>query len=117
MIEKKPLNLKELQKNVNSIAENTNPEDISVIVTLDESSIGPRAGTKVMSAHLGFDWESDQFRIEVKDKIIRDHLKRDNVIKPLKREYNEQETFWCAKCNLLVDKKDNFCKHCGQRLK
>lgn len=48
-----------------------NPEKVKVIVTLNNSNIGPRAGSSVVAAYLGFDWEENQFRLDVEDKIVR----------------------------------------------
>ncbi|HAU86001.1 MAG TPA: hypothetical protein DCW90_11035 [Lachnospiraceae bacterium] len=67
------MTLAELKKIVDSYCENkyTNPEEVNLIITLDEMSIGPRAGTGVENAFMGFDWEHNQFRIQPKDKLVR----------------------------------------------
>ena len=62
------MNLKELKNIVDFAIENLqhhqNPEEISVLITLSESSVGSRASSTIKYVGMGFDWEHGQFRIE-----------------------------------------------------
>lgn len=66
------MNLKELKTYIDNIYNSCrNPENISILITLCEGSIGPRASAGVKNMHLGFDWEHGQFRIEPEIPLVR----------------------------------------------
>ena len=67
------MTLAELKKIVDAYYEGkyVNPDEVNVIITLEEMSMGPRAGTGVESIFMGFDWESNQLRIQPKEKLVR----------------------------------------------
>ena len=73
------MTLAELKKIVDSYCENkyVNPDEVNVIITLEEMSIGPRAGTGVENIFMGFDWEHNQLRIQPKEKLVRYNKQRD----------------------------------------
>ena len=66
------MNLSELKERIDVIYKiSENPDKVSVRITLDESSIGGRASVGVSSIMMGFDWESNQLRIEPDKSIVK----------------------------------------------
>lgn len=112
--------LSELKKQVDFLCDNgygNNP----VLVTLSESSIGSRAATSITGIHSGFDWERGQVRISTEKKIISYGKDRDNAMEPRREDYDigtrVRHLLLCPKCEDLLRKGDNYCSHCGQRIK
>ena len=87
----------------------------SVVITLAEDSIGPRAGCGIKHAMAGFDWESGQIRLEPEEPLVRfgkqPARKMRAVLKGSKHEY------FCPVCKCKVALRDTFCRDCGQKLK
>lgn len=90
--------------------------DSPLVITTDDSSIGPRAGVKVNLVHAGIDWEAGQFRIEPAEPLVRSSLTRDipkDIIK-------WRDGYFCPKCDGSLMKKEvknsHYCSCCGQRL-
>lgn len=112
--------LSELKKQVDFLYE-TGHGDNPVLVTLSESSIGSRAATGITGIHSGFDWERGQVRISTEKKIISYGKDRDEVIEPIKEDYNigsrTRHLLLCPKCQNQLRKDDNYCGSCGQRIK
>lgn len=95
--------------------------DNPVLVTLSESSIGSRAATGITGIHSGFDWERGQVRISTEKKIISYEKDRDNAMEPRREDYDIgariRHLLFCPKCENQLRKDDNYCSHCGQRIK
>lgn len=112
--------LSELKKQVDFLCENGHEKN-SVLVTLSESSIGARAAAGVTGIHSGFDWERGQIRISTEKKIISYEKDRDKAIYPRKEDYDIgariRHLLLCPKCDNQLRKDDNYCSHCGQRIK
>ncbi len=112
--------LSELKKQVDFLCD-TGYGDNSVLVTLSEPSIGSRAATGITGIHSGIDWERGQVRISTEKKIISYGKDRDEVIEPRREDYNigsrTRHLFICPKCENQLRKDDNYCSHCGQRVK
>ena len=110
--------LKELTvKDLKDIIERTNENDLDarIVITLDEPSIGSRAFTSIIMAHMGFDWENNQFRIEPKEPIVRNKFSRDTP-----RDIRKwRDGYFCPKCDGSLMKKEvkesRYCRRCGQR--
>lgn len=110
--------LKELTvKDLKDIIDRTNENDLNarVVITLDEPSIGSRAFTSIIMAHMGFDWENNQFRIEPKEPIARNKFSRDTP-----RDIRKwRDGYFCPKCDGSLMKKEvkesRYCRRCGQR--
>ena len=110
--------LKELTvKDLKDIIDRTNENDLDahVVITLDEPSIGSRASTSIIMAHMGFDWEANQFRIEPKEPIARNKFSRDTP-----RDIRKwREGYFCPRCDGSLMKKEvkegHYCSRCGQR--
>lgn len=110
--------LKELTvKDLKDIIDRTNENDLDarVVITLDEPSIGGRAFTSIIMAHMGFDWENHQFRIEPKEPIARNKFSRDTP-----RDIRKwRDGYFCPKCDGSLMKKEvkesRYCRCCGQR--
>lgn len=110
--------LKELTvKDLKNIVERTNENDLDarVVITLDEPSVGSRAFTSIIMAHMGFDWENNQFRIEPKEPIARNKFSRDTP-----RDIRKwRDGYFCPKCDGSLMKKEvkesRYCRRCGQR--
>lgn len=110
--------LKELTvKDLKDIIDRTNENDLDarIVITLDEPSIGSRAFTSIIMAHMGFDWENNQFRIEPKEPIARNKFSRDTP-----RDIRKwRDGYFCPKCDGSLMKKEvkesRYCRRCGQR--
>ena len=111
--ELKEFTVKDLKDIINRT--NENDLDARVVITLDEPSIGGRAFTSIIMAHMGFDWENSQFRIEPKDPLARNKFSRDTP-----RDIRKwREGYFCPKCDGALMKKEvkegHYCSCCGQR--
>lgn len=110
--------LKELTvKDLKDIIDRTNENDLDarIVITLDEPSIGSRAFTSIIMAHMGFDWENNHFRIEPKEPIARNKFSRDTP-----RDIRKwRDGYFCPKCDGSLMKKEvkesRYCRRCGQR--
>ena len=110
--------LKELTvKDLKDIIDRTNENDLDarIVITLDEPSIGSRAFTSIIMAHMGFDWENNQFRIEPKEPIARNKFSRDTP-----RDIRKwRDGYFCPKCDGSLMKKEvkesRYCRRCRQR--
>ena len=110
--------LKELTvKDLKDIIDRTNENDLDarIVITLDEPSIGSRAFTSIIMAHMGFDWENNQFRIEPKEPIARNKFSRDTP-----RDIRKwRDGYFCPKCDGSLMKTEvkesRYCRRCGQR--
>jgi hypothetical protein len=115
------MNILELKQIVDHYIENLDsyekPEDITVLITLSESSMGPRASCSVKNCYIGFDWEKNQFRLEPDQPLTR----KGNALydpKPIKKLTFSGVTFnGCPKCRMKVTSDDFYCRYCGQRFK
>lgn len=113
------MTLTELKKIVDAYYEGkyVNPDEVNVIITLEEMSMGPRAGTGVESIFMGFDWEHNQLRIQPKEKLVRYNKQRD-IPKDI-LYYKLQDFHYCPTCQHPLKKTEtrnnNFCPFCGQR--
>ena len=110
--------LKELTvRDLKDIINHTNEDDLNarVVITLYEPSIGGRASTPIIMAHMGFDWETNQFRIEPKEAIARNKFSRDTP-KDIKKW---RDGYFCPRCDGSLMKKEvkesRYCRRCGQR--
>lgn len=112
--ELKGLTVRDLKDLVNYV----NEEDLNarVVITLDEPSVGGRKCTGIIMAHMGFDLEANQFRIEPKEKLSRNTFSRDTP-KDIKKW---REGYFCPRCDGSLMKKEvkgsRYCSRCGQRL-
>ena len=104
-------------KDLKDIIDRTNENDLDarIVITLDEPSIGSRAFTSIIMAHMGFDWENNQFRIEPKEPIARNKFSRDTP-----RDIRKwRDGYFCPKCDGSLMKKEvkesRYCRRCGQR--
>lgn len=94
----------------------------SVVVTLNQPSVGARACTKVTEIFPGFDFEAGQMRIETQDKILSFTKDRDIIMPPWENQAKTGKdgkvikSRLCQKCDSKVRKGDNYCSCCGQRL-
>ena len=115
------MNLKELKElvdaNYERIPNGYNPEDISVLITTAEPSIGGRASCGISNNMMGFDWESNQFRIEPKEPLVRLGKSLSDVKPCVNKPQDGANVYWCPRCTGMVKLQDRFCKHCGQKMK
>ena len=70
------MKLKDLKHNIDFIYEQYKnhpeiPDNLDVVITTSEYSIGGRAKVDVSAAHRGIDWEHNQFRIESAYKLLK----------------------------------------------
>ena len=112
------MTLTELKKTVDSYCETkyVNPDEVNVIITLEEMSIGSRAGTGIENIFLGFDWEHNQLRIQPKEKLVRYNKQRD-IPKDI-LYYKLQDIHYCPTCQHPLKKTEarnnKYCPFCGQ---
>jgi len=91
-------------------------KDISVLITLSENSIGGRASCSIKYACLGFDWEHGQFRIEPTKNLVKMGNTITDTKEVITREYNGKKYYKCPRCEMIVAKKDKYCRACSQKL-
>ena len=113
------MNLKDLKENIDRVSNMyANLEEIEVCVTLGERSVGGRAKSIIKYVYRGFDWESNQFRLEPSEILVRkfkDISSPVGIVERLSFDKTRQ-VFFCPTCGGNVNKSDKYCKHCGQRL-
>jgi hypothetical protein len=91
-----------------------NMEEISVLITTSESSIGGRAYTEVKNIFMGFDWENNQLRIEPVDKLLKQPIR--DISKISRLETGGMLYWGCSHCGRKVSKEDYYCRQCGRKL-
>ena len=115
------MTLAQLKKSIDYSLLNGHSGDESVLITLKEPSIGPRASVGVSSASCGFDWERYQFRIEPEVPLKRDSLIRDVPIETYAIRYiydkRTKLVHHCRNCDRPVNKDAHYCENCGQKIK
>jgi hypothetical protein len=115
------LNLSELKSTVDFTIEQLhdyeNPEEINVLITLDESSMGARASSGIRFVGMGFDWEHGQLRIEPTKKLVSKGNALTNIKNVARFEFGGQPYWGCPKCLQKIAKDDSYCRYCGQKLK
>lgn len=89
-----------------------NPEEVKVLITTADPSVGPRASCDISSIRIGFDWERNQLRLEPAIRLVREGRNFDDA----RKIYKENNNFWCPRCTCLVNKTDKYCRSCGQKL-
>lgn len=66
------MNLSEFKQRIDFIYNSTRtPDNIEVVITTSESSIGGRAKCSIRRVDKGIDWEHNQVRIEPSNKLIK----------------------------------------------
>ena len=112
------MNLKELQSAIcTALQFEKVPENVEVVITtqLPYATCGQRPGTGVKYVGMGFDWESGQFRIEPKEKLME---VKNNVPQGV---LEWRGNYHCPRCERLLSSRKNtdiqFCYHCGQWVK
>lgn len=110
--------LKELTvRDLKDILDYVKEDDLNarLVITLNEPSIGGRAFTSIIMAHMGFDWEAHQFRIEPKESLARNKFSRDTP-RDIKKW---RDGYFCPRCDGSLMKKEvkesRYCRRCGQR--
>jgi hypothetical protein len=120
------MNLAEFKHSVDfiysSLRNYEKPEDINVVLEIDEPSVGAGACVNVTYISRGIDWESGRVNVCVSEKIVRKGHSKEDVIAPWEHEYdygNGKKTTIrdCRMCGGLIKKDDRYCIHCGQRLR
>lgn len=91
-------------------------EDIEVLITLSDASVGARASSRVEHAGLGFDWEQGQFRLSPSKPLVTMGNNFSDVKLAACRTYDGRKYYCCTRCDSRVAKDDKFCRRCGQRL-
>ena len=104
---------------IENLREYDSPDDIQVIISLSEPSMGASAGTSIGFAGMGFDWERGQFRIEPSEKLVRKGKALYDVKSPRSEVFDGRTYFFCDNCGggNRVAKDDKYCRCCGQRLR
>lgn len=114
------MKLYELKKNVDFLISNGHEQD-AVLITLSDSSVGARASTGITGIYSGFDWEHGQVRIAAERKFTTYENNRDREMIPVMRDYDIgsriRHLLICPRCENHLRKDDNYCSHCGQKIK
>lgn len=99
------------------VNENTECLDFPVVIPLNESYIGGRMMAGVSNMYKGFDWESGKMIIQPDISIARKGKSKDDLM-PMIIYCHEgsKRMFCCPDCNERVNKSDNYCRNCGQRV-
>lgn len=110
------MKLKELKQSIDFyVSRNKDNQDKEVVVELDQVSVGFSASSQVVQFYEGIDWDSGKFFIGTKDKLIMKNKDRDIPIK-IKQDPVFPKRFVCTACGCYVNKQDNYCSSCGQKL-
>lgn len=89
-----------------------------LLITTNDKSIGSMAYVTIQDIYQGFDWEHGQIRIETNMPIVKKYNSRD-IEKPkwiFTEEISNKKYIVCSACESRIGKKDEYCKHCGQKL-
>jgi len=115
------MNLLELKQNIEFTIKHLNEwdkvEDIFVLITLSESSIGSRASEKIKYVGMGMDWEHGQFRLEPEKPLVHKGNSKQDVKLVVCRQYDGRNYYFCPRCETKISKNDMFCRDCGQKLR
>lgn len=93
----------------------------TVLITLDQPSVGASASCGIKGIYAGFDWESGQIRISPDKKIC----KRGNERDVPQQKHSEviigsngkgRLYLFCPRCEERTKIESNWCNNCGQRL-
>lgn len=91
-------------------------ENASVLISLNQSSVGARAAEEVRGIYAGFDWEAGQVRIEPKAAIVSERISRDVKVPAVRITYGDTYRRICPKCELKLRADDFYCARCGQAI-
>lgn len=121
------MNLKQLKETVDAIYSHLrrydNPEELTVCVLIAEPSMGARASVGVEYVSRGMDWENGQINVKCDTQIVRKGNSKEDIIAPYEYEYDygngkKTKVINCKMCESGKPKRgDNYCSHCGQRLR
>lgn len=93
------------------------PKAVKVLITLSESSMGGRASSEVKYVGMGMDWERGQFRIEPTKALVNKGNSLTDVKSVDCRSYEGRNYYFCPRCQQKINKNDNYCRYCSQKLK
>jgi hypothetical protein len=111
------MKLIEMKRVVDFLCETGHSEN-TVVVSLNEPSIGGSAASTVESIFSGFDWDKGKVFIRVSDQVCRKGrtLKDEKEIEIWK--YSSPRAFYtCPHCGEIIKKDSKFCSSCGQKVK
>lgn len=95
-------------------------KDTPIMITTADRSIGGRAFVYATWIREGFDWESDQIRIDTDEKVLKYKNGRDAAKSPVIRKYEQAGKKFvvrkCPACENKIGKEDRYCKYCGQKI-
>lgn len=91
-------------------------EDIQVVITLKDPSVGGRAFSSITDINMGIDWESNELRIEPKKRLFSEENRMSSVKPVIEKEFNNRKYHVCPNCLQKIIKSDCFCRYCGQKL-
>lgn len=115
------MNLQQLKVTVDRTIEllqtHQSAEEIPVLITLSNNSVGARGSCEAKYIGMGFDWEHGQFRIEPSVRLVKMGESLTDAKRPMEKEFNGRKYYTCNRCEGKVNKDDRFCKHCGQKLR
>ena len=95
-------------------------KDTPIMITTADRSIGGRTFVYATWIREGFDWESDQIRIDTDEKVLKYKNGRDAAKSPVIRKYEQAGKKFvvrkCPACENKIGKEDRYCKYCGQKI-
>ena len=115
------MNLKELKNTIDFTIERLHDyedlNEIPVLITLSDKSIGSRASSIITYAGMGIDWEHGQFRIEPAKHLVSKGNSLVDIKSIVCRPFDSRNYYYCPRCEGKASKDDKYCRHCSQRLK
>ena len=99
------MNFKEFKDRIESICnisigKNEDLENLEVVVTIDNPSVGGRAKSKVKGIYRGIDWEHKQIRIDTEDKLIKDDSNKLQQIQEVVNNHFKYNGFMERNCDI-----------------
>ena len=111
------MKLIEMKRAVDFLCETGHSEN-TVVVSLNEPSIGGSAASAVENIFSGFDWDKGKVFIGVKDRICRKGRSLKDEKEMVIWKYSSARTFYtCPNCENIIKKDSNYCSSCGQKVK
>lgn len=115
------MNLKQLKETVDKTIEllqsHQSPEEIPVLITINNNSVGARGSCETKYVGMGFDWEHGQFRIEPSANLVKLADSLTDIKVPIQKEFGGRKYYTCVRCECRTSKDDRYCRQCGQKLR
>lgn len=111
----------ELASQLSEYIESRHAED-TVVIALQENSIGPEAAEEVKYCCAGFDWDNGRIFLVPKEPLVHYRNERDKAQSAIRISYKNnyggkiRPTLHCPRCEAKLSKGMRYCPKCGQRV-